>query len=107
MSYIALNKPYSLAQSLRIVRERCGLTLRETAARLGCSEPLLSMYETGFRNLPADRLKRLAGILIEALEDRQAEERRVSDSTDFESLVPELAAKFAKSTMGREEYGTE
>jgi len=85
----------SLAQAMKIARERAGLSLSETAASIGVSVSQLSRYENGTRYFSVAQVKRLANVLIKALDQREREEMRVRRSAEFELSVPELATKFA------------
>jgi len=85
----------SLAHAMKIARERAGLSLSDTAARIRVSVSQLSRYESGQRYFSAAQVKDLADVLIKALDQREREEMRVCRSAEFELSVPELATKFA------------
>ena len=48
---------------LRQARERAGLTQRELARRLGCTQPAISQAEAGHANLSVVTLQRFADAL--------------------------------------------
>ena len=49
-----------LGKRLRQARDEAGLTQKESAERMGCTQHLISLYEAGIRRMHADLLPELA-----------------------------------------------
>lgn len=80
------------AHYLKTARRRCGWTQQEAAARLGLSQPYLSMLETGRRSLPASlarRVVRLFALAPTALPPSEPVKRR--KAANNQTLAEELA----------------
>lgn len=57
-----LGKYAGMRNHLRTWRTDCGLTLLQAAERFGVTEAMLSRWETGYRRIPAERVRDIARI---------------------------------------------
>ncbi len=66
--------PAHIGLNIRSLREAMSLTQQEVSSYLGIARELISYYETGSREIPADTLHRLADLFGVELADLMKEE---------------------------------
>jgi transcriptional regulator with XRE-family HTH domain len=90
-------------------KRRAGLSLGEAASAMDLSISMLSRYESGTRDFSKEQIVRLQKVLLEALEKKEIEERRLRMSAEVQLAIPDLLTKFSSMsgqtvpvTVGRE-----
>lgn len=87
--------PQPIGPRIRVARENAGLSLSETARKLGITEATLEAWETGEDEPRANRLQMLAGLLNVSLpwflEGREDQHMAARVDPEDEALRGELA----------------
>lgn len=78
---------------IREIRKKCGLTLKELAARIGCGESSLSQYETGKRQPDYETLLKISdyfGVSVDYLLGKDEEEQEETRDQEMEEYLEQL-----------------
>lgn len=95
-----MKKANKSGEYLRALRERAGMSLSELAEKTELSVALLSLIESGKRELTADTLKSIDRVLVKALAERQKSEQRIRADQEMAVLLPASSAQFTSMTVG-------
>ncbi len=92
--------PQPLGPRIRVAREHAGLSLSETARKLGVNESTLSAWESGEEEPRASRLQMLAGLLnvslpwfLEGREDGHMASRGHPEDEALRAQLAEIRAR--------------
>src|SRR5438094_5937808 len=81
-----INKTYTIGERIRKLREFCGMSLSDLAAKVDRDKSTISLIESGKRNCPKGLLEAIDRVFTERIEGLQAASRDESVNRTYVSV---------------------